>query len=541
MAITLTQEQFKKRYGQEGLDAFKVYNPDTQEVEKPGFLSRVGTAWKERFGEIKKTFGETARGEINPAETGVRVVGDVFGGVGDVVGAALSPQVEKLAQKEWAKPAFEALASGMEKYEEWKNSSELNRRTGEVLEGVVNIADIAVGAKGVGKVAQATGKVAEQAVKTTVRTADDVIKFTAKRLKPTIARLAPKDAENAVKNLNKAYKSAFVENSVTVNRKLTKLANRTGKSSDELVDDLAKEGIIPEVEGKLAKFDTVLDDLTTQQKALRQEIKGILPNFKEVRTLDELGKLAEQNLRKFGNAAELDKSLRELKTKIKSLKTKYGDTINPSQLDEIRVDMNQLTKSFNKEIFTEDVANAIGGSARKIMDDIVPDEAYRKANAELQRLINLEKTIKIFDNTAINIGILGGQLGRFIATVGASGAGLSVAGPGGLVLAGIVAKYGGDFVAKFLRNRKFSQVARDLIKKSLQENPSVLEDLIKQADTSNANYLKRLLLPEKSSAPIVAPERMGDAGRSGVKAVSAKKTTARDTLTGRFKKVFKSE
>jgi len=120
MAITLTQEQFKQRYGQEGLDLFK--SPAiTQSQEKPGFFSRAGTALKERFGEVKKTFGETARGEISPVETGVRVVGDVAGGVGDVIGAVLSPQVEKLAQKEWAKPAFEKLAQGMEAYEEWKN------------------------------------------------------------------------------------------------------------------------------------------------------------------------------------------------------------------------------------------------------------------------------------------------------------------------------------------------------------------------------------------------------------------------------------
>jgi len=174
MAITLTQEQFKQRYGQEGLDAFKSPAEINTPQEKPGFFSRAGTALKERFGEVKKTFGETARGEISPVETGVRLVGDVAGGVGDVVGAALSPQVEKLAQKEWAKPAFEALAGGMEKYEEWKNSSELNRRTAEVLEGVVNIADLAGISAGAKATVKTTAKVAGKVAKEVADTVGDV-------------------------------------------------------------------------------------------------------------------------------------------------------------------------------------------------------------------------------------------------------------------------------------------------------------------------------------------------------------------------------
>jgi len=132
----------------------------TVETPKPGFFSRAGTALKERFGEIKKTFGDQARGEINPAETGFRVVGDVIGGAGDIIGAAMSPAVEKLAQQEWAQPAFNVLAQGMDKYEEWKNSSEMNRRTGEMIESVANIADltgVVGGGKAVGKVGVKTG------------------------------------------------------------------------------------------------------------------------------------------------------------------------------------------------------------------------------------------------------------------------------------------------------------------------------------------------------------------------------------------------
>lgn len=153
------------------------------EQEKPGFFSRVKTALGERVGEIKKTFGEQARGEINPAETGVRVVGDIAGGVGDIFGAALSPAVQKIAEKEWAQPAFQALSQGMESYEDWKNSSEINRRTAEVLEATVNVADLVAGAKGLSFGRKAIKKGATEATEIAGRVATKIDDFATPALK----------------------------------------------------------------------------------------------------------------------------------------------------------------------------------------------------------------------------------------------------------------------------------------------------------------------------------------------------------------------
>lgn len=177
-------------------------------VAKPGFFSRAGTALKDRFGMIKQTFGEQSRGDINPLETGVRVVGDVISGAGDIIGAALSPQIEKLAQKEWAKPAFNALAQGMDKYEEWKNSSELNRRTGEMIEGVVNIADLAGvvgGSKAVGragikagtKVARVGREFTEEAGERIAKSTE-IIRQTAKEILPEPTRVINSEVAKAL-------------------------------------------------------------------------------------------------------------------------------------------------------------------------------------------------------------------------------------------------------------------------------------------------------------------------------------------------------
>lgn len=164
------------------------------EQERPGFFSRTATALKERFGELKKTFGEVKEGDISKLEAGVRYVGDIFGGVGDIVGAAVSPAVEKLAEKEWTKPAFQALSQGMESYEEWKNSSEINRRTAEVMESVANIADLMIGAKGINIGGKALKKGATETAEMAGKVAtkiDDVVRPSLRTAKEAVGEVIP--------------------------------------------------------------------------------------------------------------------------------------------------------------------------------------------------------------------------------------------------------------------------------------------------------------------------------------------------------------
>jgi len=316
MGITLTREQFIKRYGQEGRNALQANTgqqeqPQAQQPQqhKPGFFSRAGSALKDRFGEIKKTFGEQARGDINPAETGVRVVGDVIAGAGDIIGAAISPQVEKIAQKEWAKPAFEALAGGMEKYESWKNSSELNRRTAEVLEGFVNIADLA-GATGLAKITgKATIKVgkevieetAEQAGKLAVKTSEalepalKIGKEVAEEIKPTRAGTINSQITKAldltqgdISNIKLSTKNDVGEwistkNLIGNNKKetLKNVSSYVDNQYKAVRDEIAKvttiysANAVPRVKESLRLLNGELTGILGQEKALR-EVKNLL-------------------------------------------------------------------------------------------------------------------------------------------------------------------------------------------------------------------------------------------------------------------------
>lgn len=304
---------------------------------------------------------------------------------------------------------------------------------------------------------------------------------------------APADIESAVKSLNNSYKSAFVEDKVGINNKLTKLGNISKKSPDELVENLAKEGIAPEVEGKLAKFDKTLEEISNRQNQIAQTIDNVLDPINAPTTLDEFKQALIQNVKQTADPAELTKSLAEVERTIQSYRLKYGDTITPKQLNEIRISANKATKAFDRPIFENDVSNSIGDVARKRIDEIVPDEAVRNANAEWGRLEELKRTASVFNNQPINVGILGSQLGRLGGAVAIGGLAAPISGGGSLVLAGIAATYGGDFVASFLRGKKFSKVAQDTIKKSLQENPDILKELIDSASDANSKYLQKLL------------------------------------------------
>jgi hypothetical protein len=315
-----------------------------------------------------------------------------------------------------------------------------------------------------------------------------------------LSSLTPVDYSSAVNSLDKAYKSAFVENKVGVNNKLTKLGSITGKTPDELISNLSKAGIAPEIEGKLAKFDKALDELTKRQNSLAESAQASLKGINAPTTLDELKRLLIEDVKKTADPAELSKSLKEVERTIESYRLKYGDTLLPESLGEIRISANKATSAFDRPIFETDVSNSIGNVVRKKLDDIIPDEAYRKVNAEWGDIADLKKTISIFNNQAVDVGVLGSQLGRLGGALALGGLATPISGPGALVIAGIAATYGGDFVASFLRNRKFSKQAQEIIKQSLKQQPDVLEELINSASKSNATYLQKLLPAPKEGA-----------------------------------------
>lgn len=274
-----------------------------QKEQKPGFISRVGSALKERGKEFKETYEKAASGELNPLESGVRFVGDTIGAVGDVAGAAISPQIEKLAQKEWAKPAFEKIAQGMEAYESWKAESPANERVGEMLESVVNIADLfgatAVGKFGVKTAAKVGSEVAEtvgDVTKRVAKTADELVPQATKVVKdivPTRGEVISGQITKAldltqgdVSNIKLSTKNdvgSWIadKNLIGGNKKetITKIKDFTDTQYKTVREEIAKvptvykSATVPRVRESLVMLSDELQGVLGQEKALSEVSK----------------------------------------------------------------------------------------------------------------------------------------------------------------------------------------------------------------------------------------------------------------------------
>lgn len=130
-----------------------------EEEKAGGFFSNVWdktkTSASKRFASVADTFKATAKGEINPLQTGLRTVGAAAGFVGDVAGAGLVEGVKAVtpdAAEESAKRAgiallqtkpgqagLRAISQGVEAYNQWKSE---NESAAKDLEATINIASL---------------------------------------------------------------------------------------------------------------------------------------------------------------------------------------------------------------------------------------------------------------------------------------------------------------------------------------------------------------------------------------------------------------
>jgi len=340
--------------------------------EKPGFFSRAGTALKERFGEIKKTFGEQARGEINPAETGFRVVGDVIAGAGDVIGAAVSPVVEKLAQKEWAKPAFEKLSQGMEFYEEWKNSNETNRRTGEMLESVVNIADLA-GVVGGGR---AVGKAGVKAGAKVARVGGEATEAVARAVRPVVKTL--KEASTEVI----PTKSAMISGQITKALDLTAgdVSNIKLATKNDIGDWVANNNLI--AKNKKETLSKINSFTKQQYDTVREEISKVPTVYttkSAPRVKDSLLLLKEELTGVFGQ----ESALKEVGELLKKKKYNLNDVQRVKELLDDQFDLYKATGDVKAGQTKTGLANV-----RKEIKQFIETEVKNNTGADIRAFNN---------------------------------------------------------------------------------------------------------------------------------------------------------
>lgn len=313
-------------------------------------------------------------------------------------------------------------------------------------------------------------------------------------IKSVQARMNPTDRTQAVDDLTKSMMNSFVEDKPAIINKLEKISQRArfkGLDLDErgLLREVAEEGYMPEIKGDLGSFTKAKRNANTRIGQLSKGVERIAQRIDEKTPLSDIQNRAFSRLE---GRVDVDFASAEPQFKriFKSLQKTYGDELSAEDLNKIRIQMNKKTKSFGKE-FVQDVSNAVGGATRERLDEFSPRIA--ELNAESSRLFRVIDTMEVLNNKKIDPGYLLSGVGRFAGVVGSGALGASVAGPGGLVVAGLMATGGSRLVANIVRQARFNPNIQNIIRQGLRRDKKLLNKVLKEANEMDRALIKRTL------------------------------------------------
>lgn len=551
-----SDSQIIKSLTQKGYEIEGLSLP-SQKKKEPNALNRVGDVINRTGEDVAAQIQGTGEfSEQSAIRRGTGVVSSAFGAVpGAAVAASPEPVrqgIEKAADIftkgfDWVADKIGSVPALQKFVMDNPAAAKAIEEIAGTASNVGGISDVILGAKGlergITRTGEATFDVGREALDRTLRATDNLAqKATPASIRTMFKGNTPESKTAAVTQLEDAYKTGLVQDRKAINNKLDNLAaeNSLGGEKitrDILIKELAQEGYIPKIEGQFAKFDEVFDDIDTRQQVLMEQIDVELAPLQgtEFQTsLDRIRAEAEAALRRSPQVgANLDASIKQLDRFIESFRNKYGDSVTPAQINEIRKNMNAETKAYKEAKegkFKLDSADAVARSTRSRLDELVPSGKVRENNAEWARLNRVEQTARVLNNEIVEVGLIGRKLGSYVGTIGASLAGLSLAGPGGLVVASIFAQLGSDALATILRAKKFSPELREAIINNIKADAPTAQRLIREASPENKTFLRNLLMGVGTAAAV---EYFADDG-TGV-AVGAAGSTRK--LNPRGKKV----
>jgi len=548
--MALTPEQFerlkrlalqKSLKSREGIDTGQGFLKETiGDIGETvvGVAREFGKAGEDIVSEIgsvseTKTVSEALRRPVSIGAAAFRGSSRAFGEAIIGVGKILTPQsledkvsgiVGEIGKSIAKKPFTQEL---IQKYAALPEDTrkDINNALG-FSEGLAEILTLGAASKISRPIIKSAIKAVEQATKRTVQTVGKVTGPVTSRIaklsplqkiRDFRTKLNPQTEEQFIDSAKAAINDSFVGNTTTRN-KLDDLASHFSSKGDEvtredLVDRFAREGFMPSEAGKLADSRGIFKLIADKQDRIINAMNPVLETIPELTKLSDL-KIGAKNIVRDSPSiiADFEKANSQIDKLFKNLEAKFGkDTLNAVEINQIRKEMNKITRAFRDDVFKQDAANAIGSAVRSRLDDIAPKITI--ANKRWGELQQFHEMARVFHNQPIDIGVFGSSFGRLAITLGAGSAGFQITGPGGLVLAGILATFGGNAFAQLLRNKRFSQKLKDSLIRLAQQDDEIVEQLIKQADEANREMLERVLLKGPAETPIIVPPFLEPTGQ----------------------------
>lgn len=333
----------------------------------------------------------------------------------------------------------------------------------------------------------------------------------------TVASIGGKIPEDIASESTQRLKGAWTE--LNDNYKdLRTFRNKQAKYGRSIEDVLTEEVLVPEI--KDGKIDTqkLLPEIDVRIQKQAEQITEFAKKFDDKPIpLEDVREITEQVIRETPSitaTGELKSALAEVARRMDGIQEVYGDTLVPSQLNTIRVQMNQLTKAFGGDVFKQDVADAIADAVREKLDEVIQDDVFRRANAKVGDLINVRKYLQKVDGKQVGGGrfsqAFAGVIGSIVGGEINKG-GLPVVGPvlGALGARSIVrgarqyafGSAGPRTRAILRRMQRRNEIGQEIAQKTLKK-----QQLLLPARTSENNVKletgKTINLPERAQSTV---------------------------------------
>lgn len=305
------------------LNELKAKYSVSEPKKEGGFLSNVWKDLKYRGSELKETATDFKEGKISGAEVGLRVAGDIAGGVGDVMGRGLIATAKILTPKavenklgdlgkeflksETGQNLVNTISQGAEAYGAWK---EKHPRLAENVESIANITSLIPIGKGTQVAGQGVKKVAGEAVETVAEKAVKTVskaKGLAQKIAPIDTTLeatkkviqgAPEDLAKGVKALSqldtKGVKT-FKDLASKIDEKIPTLLKQV---DDDLAQDATEYALKDLTVKQISKSgkEVVTDYVTQGLKGLREMYDKIGDNLAKADIDDLIEKATKTGL-----------------------------------------------------------------------------------------------------------------------------------------------------------------------------------------------------------------------------------------------------
>ena len=398
---TISEEQFKKQYGEETLNQF-----GSQPVQEPGYLQRVGTGLKETFTGLKEDIGTQQEAFAQPLAEGGAPVKQVEalarGGlrtVGALAEAAFVPIMEAPGVKQATAFVGEKLAetTPMQKYAEW------SQKHPEAAKDIENVLDIA-GVFGVAKGVQTGVKVGVKGAEAGIAGAKAGLQGTAQRvsqatsgIKGAVAPLV-QEAKRIPSRVqtNLATKQAVQEG---INRLPSKVARQAAQDGIEVGDVKFIYNIPKTQKAPLKKLAKIVKDFSegkTKTNPIEAVGKPIISRIEQLESAKvKIGKKLGEVSKNLGDVTteELELSLFENLKKVpglSGLKIHTPESLATSGLSDAELALAHITSRGKILDFSDTVlASPLSKSEQKAIQNIF-SEAVKSGTGKSKHLLRQE-------------------------------------------------------------------------------------------------------------------------------------------------------